>query len=110
MKEEASGPQIEGEECVIPDGSWITDGDLRQNDEEEVEEVRVVGSTTARTEVAASIRRRVSWKVATRRGQWDWKRVMSITASSVPSEDFCLLTMLSTSVWIWWRSEGEERM
>ena len=109
MNDEASGPQIEGEECVIPDGSWMTDGDLRENDEE-VEEVRVVGSMTARTEVAASIRRSVSWKVATRRGQCDWKRVMSITASSVPSAAFSLLTMLSTSVWIWWRREGEESM
>ena len=97
LKEEASGPQIEGEVCVIPDGSWITDGDLRENVEDEPDEVSVVGSTTARTEVAASIRRSVSWKVATRRGQRDWKRAMSITASSVPSSFLSLFTMPSTS-------------
>ncbi len=86
---------------MIPEGNCITDGDLSENLEDEVDEVRVVGSTTARTEVAASIRRSVSWKVATNKGQWDWKSVMSITTSSVPSSPFPLFTMLSTSFWIW---------
>ncbi len=95
---------------MIPDGSWITEGDLRENEEEDVDEVRVVGSTTARTDVAASIRRRVSWNVATRRGQWDWKSVMFITASSVPSCPFSRVTMLSTSVWICRWREGQARM
>lgn len=110
LKEEASGPQIEGEVWVIPEGSWMTDGDFREKDEEELDEVRVVGSTTARTEVAASIRRRVSWKVATRRGQWDWKSVISITASSVPSSLFSRLTMPSTSIWISRSRDGDERI
>lgn len=67
------GPQIWVEVCVIPDGSWMTEGDLRWYVCGEVEDVRVVGWVTARTDVAASTRRRVSWKVERRRGQWVWK-------------------------------------
>ena len=82
---------------MIPEGNCIIDGDLSENVEDEVDEVRVVGSTNARTEVAASRRRSVSWKVATNKWQWDWKSVMSITAFSVLSSLFSLFTMVSTS-------------
>lgn len=74
-------------------------------------DVRVVGWVTARTEVAASTRRRVSWKVERRSGQWVWKCEMSITASCSPvCELVCRETMLSTSVRIEDRREGDERM
>lgn len=68
-KEEAFRPQIAGLVCVIPLGNWITEGDLRWYASFNVVEVRVVGWVTVRTDVAASTKRRVSWKVDRRRGQ-----------------------------------------
>lgn len=110
LKSCASGPQIEVEECVMPDGSWMMAGDWREYEGCEGVE-SVAGVTTLRTEVAAPTRRSVSWKVERRSGQWDWKSVVSITAYSSPvSEEGRRSTMFSTSLRISESREGSDRM
>ena len=59
---------MEGEECVIPDGSWMTAGEVIVYEAEEVVEASVVGEITERTDVAEMTRRRVSWKEERRSG------------------------------------------
>jgi len=90
----------------------MTDGDLRLYDvgTDEVVEERVVGLMTARTDVAASTKRRVSWNVERRSGQHTSKSLISITAFCTPSGPSSLRTMLSTSFLTLENSDGEARM
>jgi len=101
---------MEGEEWVIPEGSWIMAGDWSAYEGRDGVE-SVAGETTLRTEVAAPTRRSVSWKVERRRGQWDWKSVMSIMACSSPvSSDLRRSTTFCTSLRISSSREGSDRI
>lgn len=71
----------------------------------------VAGATTERTEVAEPTRRRVSWNVATSKGQWVWKSVVSMIAFSCPVRlDFRRWVICSTSARMARRRSGSERM
>lgn len=73
-------------------------------------EVRSISWLIERIDVAASMRRRVSRKLARRSGQRDWKSVMSITALSFPSFEASLVVMSETSSRISASKTGSARM
>lgn len=88
----------------------MTAGDLRWKEMSFEGLESVVGWTTDLTEVAASIKRRVSLKVERRRGHSSWNRVVSKTTSSIPVSVVFLDMSFSASDRIWLKREGDERM
>lgn len=70
----------------------MTAGDLMEYEMEDEVDVRSMGATTDRIEVAEMTRRRVSWKVESRRGQAVMRLLESILASP-----FSTVVIASTS-------------